>query len=130
MTFTVIDTTFFVRDTYIALNKSFDFGNMKRILFVLLLMSGVFAAAQQSEVHYKFTLAGVVDLPTAKEIKDPLRAKFQCYTVYNEATQQFDFISAVQINQDQLQEYLNEYGYVITAFQALPVTAVGGAETE
>ena len=87
------------------------------------MLIGVCAIAQEPSYHYKIKLDGVVDLPTAKEIKDPLRAKFLCYTVYDEASQQFDFVSNVNVDESQLQQYLNDYGYLITSFQKLQVVS-------
>jgi hypothetical protein len=96
---------------------------MKRVLFVALFLASFWASAQEQSFHYLFKLQGVTDLPTAKEIKDPLRAKFLCYTVFDEETQQFDFVSAVNVDQNQLQQYLDDYGYLITEFLKLPVVA-------
>ncbi|MBK9193107.1 MAG: hypothetical protein IPM77_17305 [Crocinitomicaceae bacterium] len=94
---------------------------MKSFVFVFLILIGSVVIAQEQSFHYKFKLDGVIDLPTAKEIKDPLRAKFLCYTVYDDVAQQFDFVSTVNVNENQLQQYLDDYGYVITEFQKLPV---------
>jgi len=103
---------------------------MKSFVLVLLLLVGVCTFSQEQSFHYKFKLDGVVDLPTAKEIKDPLRAKFLCYTVYDDVAQQFDFVSNVNVNQNQLQQYLDDYGYLITEFSKLPVVANGPSNEE
>lgn len=96
---------------------------MKKLLAILILFTAFLAHSQ--DYHYKFSMAGVVDLPTAKDIKDPLRAKFKCYTVFNDTIGFFDFVSTIKVTEEELQAYISPYGHTLTYFLCEQLVAEG-----
>lgn len=92
---------------------------------LLLILFPLLLCAQEPHFKYKLKLQGVTDLASAKEITDPLRQKFLCNTPFKLDEQRFEFVSAVNINENQLQVYLDTYGYTIVEFSKLPVQAQG-----
>lgn len=89
---------------------------MMKIFCVIICLIGTNLAFSQ-DYHYKFSLNGVVDLATAKEITDPLREKFSCYPYFDDSTDFFVFNSVNEITLDDLQIYLLPYGYTILFFE-------------
>lgn len=89
---------------------------MMKIFYVIICLIGTNLAFSQ-DYHYKFSLNGVVDLATAKEITDPLREKFICYPSFNDSSDFFEFNSINEITLNDLQLYLLPYGYTILFFE-------------
>lgn len=94
---------------------------MKPILLTAILFLLFQKTFAQETYHYTFSVENVYDLPTAKDVRDPLRIKFDCRADFNDDTDLFDFISSVNVTKEELESMLISYGYTLTTFTKVNV---------
>ena len=74
--------------------------------------------------HYEFSVEGITDPASAKELTDVLRLKFneennplEVYPAFDDLADAFDFHSDVLVNRDELEELLERENYVLNGWK-------------
>ncbi|HLP57078.1 MAG TPA: hypothetical protein VK151_18710 [Fluviicola sp.] len=93
-------------------------------LFTLFFLAG--ASAYGQEYRYQFQLKSVTDLAEAKMVTDVLRpvfnteaAPFKVFPTFNDAVDQFDFVSEIAVSKEELEAVLAANGIELLSFSSI-----------
>lgn len=87
--------------------------------------------------HYQFTLEGVNDPGSAKQVTDPIRLVFntgenpwKVYPAFNDETDMFDFYADIDVDKTLLEEVLIKEGIVPLDFRKTAMLKETGTATQ
>ncbi len=93
-------------------------------LFLLFFLSD--SSVYGQEYRYQFQLKSVTDLADAKMVTDVLRpvfnteaVPFKVFPAFNDATDQFDFVSEIAVSKEELEAVLTSNGLELLGFKII-----------
>lgn len=93
-------------------------------LFLLFFLSD--SSVYGQEYRYQFQLKSVTDLADAKMVTDVLRpvfnteaVPFKVFPTFNDATDQFDFVSEIAVSKEELEAVLTANGLELLGFNSI-----------
>ena len=100
-----------------------------RFLLLLGILSGAVAFGQEEDDHnFDYTVIieidGVTDLATAKPITDPIRYKYKQFPIFNDSTDQFEFVSIYNFSEEEISFLISENGYSLNTYFCIRIEGI------